>query len=72
MAKCPVCGKPAAARAANPAFPFCSERCKRVDLGKWLGEEYRVAVKSPEEDEDGGRLVPDGEPDGERGGSHDA
>lgn len=23
--------------------PFCSERCKMVDLGKWLGEEYRIA-----------------------------
>jgi uncharacterized protein len=23
-------------------FPFCSQRCRQVDLGKWLGEEYRV------------------------------
>jgi len=26
----------------NPAYPFCSERCRLVDLGRWLGEEYRV------------------------------
>ncbi len=37
-AKCPVCGKPAAAKFR----PFCSARCANVDLGRWLGEEYRV------------------------------
>jgi endogenous inhibitor of DNA gyrase (YacG/DUF329 family) len=40
---CPICRKPVPPRAANPAFPFCSARCKLLDLGKWLGEEYRVA-----------------------------
>jgi cytochrome c biogenesis protein CcmG/thiol:disulfide interchange protein DsbE len=39
---CPMCGKPAAPLSANRAFPFCSDRCKLLDLGKWLGEEYRV------------------------------
>ncbi len=39
-------------RARNPAFPFCSPRCKQVDLGKWLGEEYRVPEKAPDERED--------------------
>ena len=41
-ASCPICRKPAPPRAGNPAFPFCSDRCKLIDLGKWLGEEYRV------------------------------
>jgi endogenous inhibitor of DNA gyrase (YacG/DUF329 family) len=27
--------------------PFCSERCKMADLGRWLGEEYRVPVDEP-------------------------
>ena len=40
--KCPICRKPVQPRAANRAFPFCSDRCKLLDLGKWLGEEYRV------------------------------
>jgi len=40
--RCPICRRPAAPRSENPAFPFCSPRCKLVDLGKWLGEEYRV------------------------------
>lgn len=35
---CPVCGKPAVAG----SLPFCSARCARVDLGRWLGEVYRV------------------------------
>jgi hypothetical protein len=39
---CPVCGKPVAPRPANRAFPFCSDRCRLVDLAKWLGEEYRI------------------------------
>ena len=40
---CPICGKPSPPRAAgNRAFPFCSPRCKLLDLGKWLDEDYRV------------------------------
>ena len=36
---CPICGKPS----ATPAHPFCSLRCKDLDLGRWLGERYRIA-----------------------------
>jgi len=35
---CPICGKPAVA----PFRPFCSERCRRIDLDRWLGEAYRI------------------------------
>jgi uncharacterized protein len=38
---CALCGK-AAVREGNKFWPLCSERCSLVDLGKWLGEEYRV------------------------------
>jgi endogenous inhibitor of DNA gyrase (YacG/DUF329 family) len=38
---CPTC-KQVAVRDGNKLFPFCSERCHLVDLGRWLGEEYRV------------------------------
>jgi endogenous inhibitor of DNA gyrase (YacG/DUF329 family) len=44
---CPICGKPAAPRVDNRAFPFCSDRCRLVDLGKWLGEEYRIPDTRP-------------------------
>jgi uncharacterized protein len=36
--KCPVCKKPA----IEKYRPFCSSRCADIDLGKWLGERYRV------------------------------
>ena len=39
--KCPICGKENEFF-AEPMGPFCSDRCKMIDLGKWLGEEYRV------------------------------
>jgi hypothetical protein len=29
-------------REENPAFPFCAERCKLIDLGNWLNESYRI------------------------------
>jgi endogenous inhibitor of DNA gyrase (YacG/DUF329 family) len=51
--KCPSCKREVLARAENPCFPFCSERCRAVDLGKWLGGEYRIAARSDDEDEDG-------------------
>ncbi len=44
---CPICGKPVAPRPVNRAFPFCSDRCRLVDLGKWLGEEYRIPDARP-------------------------
>jgi hypothetical protein len=40
--RCPICKKPAGRYPENPYAPFCSKRCKLIDLGKWLGEEYRV------------------------------
>ncbi len=40
---CPICGKPAAPRPENRSAPFCSDRCRLLDLGNWLGETYRVA-----------------------------
>lgn len=63
MRLCPICAKEVAPRTANPAFPFCSERCRLVDLGKWLGEEYRVPGRPEEiEDErDGPGSVPSSE-----------
>lgn len=39
---CPTCGKKNAFF-EEPLGPFCSARCKTIDLGKWLGEEYVVS-----------------------------
>ena len=40
-ARCPTCRRESQ-RDGNKVFPFCCERCQLVDLGKWLGEEYRI------------------------------
>ena len=40
MGKCPTCGKPV--EPDNPYVPFCRERCKMVDLGRWFRGEYVV------------------------------
>ena len=52
---CPTCSKAVdyRQRARNPYFPFCSERCKLIDLGKWVSGEYRIPTASPDEEEDG-------------------
>lgn len=39
---CPQCGKEHQYDRQNPWRPFCSERCKQIDLGAWANEEYRV------------------------------
>lgn len=49
---CPHCGKPAPWDAvANPYRPFCSERCRLIDLGAWASETYRVPLQGDPEDE---------------------
>ncbi len=40
--RCPICKKKVVLGA--PDFPFCSERCRLIDLGKWASEEYRIPV----------------------------
>jgi endogenous inhibitor of DNA gyrase (YacG/DUF329 family) len=63
LASCPICGKPAPPRPENRAFPFCSERCRLLDLGKWLGGDYRIPGP-PAGDGDAGPARDD---DGEEG-----
>jgi endogenous inhibitor of DNA gyrase (YacG/DUF329 family) len=47
---CPHCGKPALWDPANRYRPFCSERCKLIDLGAWASESYRIPVSEPSEE----------------------
>jgi hypothetical protein len=42
---CPTCNKPLAWVAENRYRPFCSKRCKAIDLGAWAAEEYSVPVQ---------------------------
>lgn len=41
---CPRCGNNAPWNSANPYRPFCSERCKMLDLGAWASESYRIPI----------------------------
>jgi len=40
---CPTCAKPVVWEPASRWRPFCSERCKLIDIGAWASETYRVA-----------------------------
>lgn len=59
--RCPVCDRPmaGAGTAEWPEFPFCSDRCRLIDLGRWLDGSYRVPAEpggeepGPEDDEKG-------------------
>lgn len=46
--KCPTCGKETEYASTNPVRPFCSERCKTLDLGAWADEKYRVPLSEQE------------------------
>lgn len=46
---CPACGKPVVFSEANPSRPFCSERCRVVDLAAWASESYRIPAR-PDDD----------------------
>jgi endogenous inhibitor of DNA gyrase (YacG/DUF329 family) len=52
--KCPTCQRAVLWTAENIFKPFCSERCRLIDLGEWIMEEKRIAGESllPEGDDD--------------------
>jgi len=49
---CPICRKPTSL--ADAYFPFCSERCRLIDLGNWASEKYVIStpVKPSSEEEE--------------------
>ena len=51
LVRCPQCGTAVEYRTDNPSRPFCSPRCKLIDLGAWAEERYAIgaAVGSNEE-----------------------
>jgi endogenous inhibitor of DNA gyrase (YacG/DUF329 family) len=55
--RCPTCHAPVA-WAGNPHRPFCSARCRVVDLGDWAAERFRVPGEPVRDDDD----TPDGLP----------
>jgi endogenous inhibitor of DNA gyrase (YacG/DUF329 family) len=70
MSICPICGAEVAPRSGNKAFPFCTARCKSIDLGKWLNEDYRVPA-TPDEAGEGDEDARDPAGTGVTGGKTD-
>lgn len=48
LVNCPICNAAAPWSAENRWRPFCSERCKLIDLGQWATEKYRVPADEQE------------------------
>ncbi|MDM8004795.1 MAG: DNA gyrase inhibitor YacG [Phycisphaerae bacterium] len=58
--ECPICQRTVtyASNREVPFRPFCSKRCKLVDLGRWLNEEYRISEEVPPEQAGPGSSPP--------------
>lgn len=54
---CPTCGEPFDPEQSR-AMPFCSPRCKQIDLGRWLNEDISIPFREKPEDDWG---TPDGD-----------
>ncbi|PCE28370.1 DNA gyrase inhibitor YacG [Paraburkholderia acidicola] len=59
VVKCPTCAKDVLWTSENRFRPFCSERCKQIDLGAWAAEKYRIGGTNEE-------LPPDEAPGDDR------
>ena len=45
--KCPTCRRPVQWSEESVYRPFCSDRCRLIDLGAWFGEQHRIPDESP-------------------------
>jgi hypothetical protein len=63
--------EPGAPADAWPHRPFCSERCRSIDLGSWLDGAYRISTPASEEDLDGASAEKDESPGNEHDDGHD-
>jgi len=55
--RCPICKK--AVRSTDAEFPFCSQRCRTIDLGKWASGAYVISSPVKDADEPIRDSVPD-------------
>jgi endogenous inhibitor of DNA gyrase (YacG/DUF329 family) len=53
---CPVCGGALDPVLSEPTLPFCSERCRKIDLRRWLGEQYGLPYEAPEDPSEGADI----------------
>jgi endogenous inhibitor of DNA gyrase (YacG/DUF329 family) len=57
--RCPICKK--VVKSSDADFPFCSDRCRTVDLGKWASGEYVIPSADAEADEKMQESMPEDE-----------
>lgn len=50
LVACPGCGNTSEYSPKNPYRPFCSERCRLIDLGDWASEKFRIPDETPPDD----------------------
>ncbi|MCU1718128.1 DNA gyrase inhibitor YacG [Pseudomonas sp. 5P_3.1_Bac2] len=58
LVPCPTCAAPVEWGPQSPSRPFCSERCKLIDLGAWASEEHSIPGNSLEDELFSGELNP--------------
>ncbi|MFT5644194.1 MAG: endogenous inhibitor of DNA gyrase (YacG/DUF329 family) [Janthinobacterium sp.] len=66
IVNCPGCARKVEWNTANQYRPFCSERCKQIDLGAWADEKYAIpAVNQAEDQQDAAGEQHNGQPGSE-------
>jgi endogenous inhibitor of DNA gyrase (YacG/DUF329 family) len=56
--RCPVCDRRFDTESSPRTLPFCSDRCRKIDLGRWLNEDYGLPIARDEEEPDAERPLP--------------
>ncbi len=51
IVKCPTCQRPVAWSPESPYRPFCSDRCRLIDLGAWLTEQHKIPDEADTDDD---------------------
>ena len=51
VVRCPACGGDSIYATSNPCRPFCSQRCKDLDMGAWAAEHFRVPTEAPPDEQ---------------------
>ncbi len=51
LVPCPTCGGDSVYAPSNPYRPFCSERCKQIDMGAWASEDFRMPADTPPDEQ---------------------
>jgi len=51
---CPACGGDSVYAPINPYRPFCCERCRKIDLGAWASESFRMPTEAPPDEHEFG------------------